>query len=359
MKISLVPPKLGGSIVQKVVCTRPTRQGCFRLVKERKGEKEIINCTGHGGAGWTTLFGYIERAISLIEKKRPIRIVGAGCMGLTAAVELQRRGFSVAGITTKNLWDSASWRAAGYFALIKIEATAEEQKAAYEMGIETFQTFGRIVQGNHPYLSRECARFLPVYCSQKMVTGVEKLEEMDLLPPKRIVTLDFDGVQHPDFFETHTYFINTSLIMQELLEEVKKRGIVIDIAHLNSFNDVEEEVIMNCSGMGAKQLGPDLDMVGVRGHLLMINDLSDPSHRNYMIYTTVLQEEKEEYLYMFPKNFSVTADNPQGLVTTATLGGTFIPGVDELPLDEQNLLDAQEFEKIIARHERFFYGKRF
>lgn len=360
MLLKLKPPKISSkTICQKIVCTRPTKPGCFRLAQETIEGRDVISCTGHGGSGWTTLFGYIAEAIKRVPKDQPIRIVGSGCMGLTAAIELKRAGYLVSGITTKDLYDSASWRAAGYFALIKIEASKEEQLLAYEMGIKTFETFQQIERGRHPYLGKECVRFLPVYSNQKMTTGVEKLEEMGLIPPKKEVTLDFGGkAVHKNYFMYMTYFMNTSCLMLELLAEVKRLAIPITLKEIDSFQDVEEDVILNCTGMGSIKLAKDAQMHGVRGHLLMLNDPTNLSHTDYMIYTTVEQEGKEEYLYMFPKNLSVTPDCTEGLKTTATLGGTFLPDIDLLPEEVQRECDRKEFEKMLSRHKTFFYGEK-
>ena len=45
--------------------------------------KTIVNCYGHGGWGWTTLFGSVQYAIELFEKTNPskdipIRVIGWG-----------------------------------------------------------------------------------------------------------------------------------------------------------------------------------------------------------------------------------------------------------------------------------------
>lgn len=353
------------TLVQEVVCTRPTRAGCFKIELEQIGSKQVINCTGHGGAGWTTLFGFIKQALKQTPKGHPIHIVGSGCMGLTAAIELKRQGAIVAGITTMSLYDNASWKAAGYFALIKMEATPAEEAVAHEMGIDTFLTFRQIESGRHPYLSKKCARFLPVYSSPKMETGNEKLIQMGLIPPKKEVTLDFGaGVLHKDYEEFMTYFMSTSLIMRELLEEVKRLGIPIHVHKITSFEELGEEIIFNCSGMGGRELCKDAKMSGVRGHLIMLHD-PHPSHepgihpQDYMIYSTLMQEEKEEYLYMFPKDFFVTPLFPEGASSTVALGGTFLPNVDQLSQEEQEQLDCREFKKMLDRHSLFFHGKPF
>jgi hypothetical protein len=113
--VNLTPPAISkDTIAQEIVCTRPMRDGCFNIsvepISSKFESKKIINCYGHGGSGWTTLFGSVKKAIELFENENPqkdvpIRVIGSGCMGLTSAIELTRRGYNVAGIATKSLYD--------------------------------------------------------------------------------------------------------------------------------------------------------------------------------------------------------------------------------------------------------------
>src|SRR5271154_2014284 len=129
--IKLVPPIISpDTISEQIVCTRPMRDGKFNISLEKQSGKMIVNCYGHGGSGWTTLFGSVNKAIQLFQnthpnKNIPIRIIGAGCMGLTTAIELDRLGYCVVGISAKSLYDTPSWRAAGYFALVSVKTSPE------------------------------------------------------------------------------------------------------------------------------------------------------------------------------------------------------------------------------------------
>src|SRR5690242_19684906 len=120
-KVELVTPPVlkEASIDQRFACTRPMREGKFNISAEEVNGKAVIHCYGHGGSGCTTLFGSVERSIELYEKefgkrpKTPIRVIGSGIIGLTTAIELTRRGYEVAGITAKELYDLPSWKNAG------------------------------------------------------------------------------------------------------------------------------------------------------------------------------------------------------------------------------------------------------
>ena len=111
---------------------------------EEFGNKTIVHCYGHGGSGWTTLFGSVKKAMSFhtpAPHKAPVRIIGAGCIGLAMAIELSMLGYPIAGITAKSLYDTPSWVAAGYFALVSVKTSKEKQKELDEIELETFHTY--------------------------------------------------------------------------------------------------------------------------------------------------------------------------------------------------------------------------
>ena len=211
-----------------------------------------------------------------------------------------------------------------------------------------------------PYITSECVRFLPVYCSEETDSGVEDLEAKGLIPPKESVTLDFgNGVVHPHFVKYMTYFMDTTGIMIQMREKIAQLGIPIEIKELKSLSELPESVVFNCSGLGAKELNKDDKMIAVRGHLLNLNEQSGTEHLNYMIYTKVKGKNgSDEYVYMFPKCLQVQGSHySEGKVVFGTLGGTFIPNADLMTQNELEQLDRAEFQNLIDRNLNFFWGK--
>lgn len=364
--IKLAPPHISSdTVLEEIVCTRPMREGKFNISLEHSEMKTIINCYGHGGSGWTTLFGSVNKAIQIFQstspnKATPIRIIGSGCMGLTAAIELNRLGYQVAGISTRDLYDSPSWRAAGYFALVSVKTSPEEQAELNAIGLNTFLSYQNIEKGIHPYITKEAVTFMPVFCSIDTEAGIEDLEARGMIPPREYVSLDFgNGVIHHDYVKYMTYFMNTTTIMRQLTQEALRLGIIIELQDIESFDDVAEEIIFNCSGLGGRKLNADENIIPVRGHLVTLNEASGSAHMDYMVYTKVKQDGKDEYIYMFPKNISVTPMNVHGIECVGVLGGTFIPHVDQLSASEQKKLDDLEFKRLLDRNSQFFQGHCF
>lgn len=363
--VKLVPPVINAeTILKKTFCIRPMRSDAFNISCVNRGEQWVVNCYGHGGSGWTTVFGSVARAIQLMEgadcKGKPIRIIGSGCMGLTAAIELSRLGYQVKGIYTKERHDICSWRAAGYFALVSLKTSPEEQEVLNEIGVQTFSVYQKIHEGKHPYLTSDTVRYLPVFCSQDTDAGVEGLEARGLIPPKEEVILDFGtGVLHDQYLKYFTYFMDTTKLMKQLTAEVENRQIQIELKDVLSFDEIEEAVIFNCSGLGGMELNSDEKMVPVRGHLVFLNAEAGSDHMDYMIYTKVIQEGREEYVYLFPKALTVSSVEKGGVSCRGALGGTFIQHAELLSQEELEKLDDREFQKLLDRNSIFFYGSSF
>lgn len=361
--VKLTPPLISQeTISEKITCDRPKREGLFTISLEERSPKTLIHCYGHGSIGWTALFGSVNKAIQLFvqtnpSKNTPIRIIGSGCMGLTAAIELKLHGYNVVGITTKSLYDMPSWKAGGNFAFGTSKYSPIVQQYVNDIILDTFLTYQKIDQGNHSYISADAVTFMPVYCSNDTEAGVEYLESIGVLPEKEDVTLDFsNNVIRPGFIKHMSYFMDVTSLMRQLMQEVKRLEIPIQIQEVQSFDEITETIIFNCSGFGAKQLNHDNNMIAVRGHLVTLNENAGTGYSDYMIYSKVKQQGHDAYIYLFPKSVSVTSEHPEGTACNGILGGTFMPGIYELDPIEQRKVDEREFELLLNRHYEFFYG---
>ncbi len=101
------------------VCLRPFRAAGPRIESERIGDKLIVHNYGHGGSGWSLSWGSGEIAIAQALAGRDpslldAAVIGAGALGLTSAILLQRAGCRSVTIYAKDHpSDTRSFKATG------------------------------------------------------------------------------------------------------------------------------------------------------------------------------------------------------------------------------------------------------
>src|SRR5581483_1579996 len=140
--------------------------------------------------------------------------------------------------------------------------------------------------------------------------------------------------------EYQTIFINSSTIMAELQRNIIELKISIKKAEINSWDEVSDSIIFNCSGMSAKKLTGDNRIVPVQGHLVTLKNQPNIEQLQYMINVRVTMfdlkgKPRDELIYFAPKNEGI-------------LGITFLRGVES---ENSNL---HEFDRLLQRSRDFF-----
>ncbi|HTM79713.1 FAD-dependent oxidoreductase [Asticcacaulis sp.] len=84
-------------VFRTTVCLRPFRAAGPRIEAETVGRKQVIHNYGHGGSGWSLSWGSADVAVGLAMQSSPrkVAVIGAGALGLTAAITAQRAGAEV------------------------------------------------------------------------------------------------------------------------------------------------------------------------------------------------------------------------------------------------------------------------
>jgi D-amino-acid oxidase len=96
--VNLALPRISlERIIRTTVGLRPHRDSGFVLKAEKFDEKTVIHNYGFGGAGMSLAWGCgsMVADIALEHSERRAAVLGCGSPGLTAARQLQRRGFEV------------------------------------------------------------------------------------------------------------------------------------------------------------------------------------------------------------------------------------------------------------------------
>jgi len=84
-------------VLRTTVGLRPHRKSGFVLRAEKLGDKLLVHNYGHAGAGMSIAWGcgVVASEFALQTDGRRAAVIGCGSPGLTAARQLQRRGFDV------------------------------------------------------------------------------------------------------------------------------------------------------------------------------------------------------------------------------------------------------------------------
>ena len=291
-------------VIRTTVGLRPHRPSGFVVKAEKFDAKTVVHNYGHGGAGislsWGT--GALAADLALEQSDRRAAVLGSGAVGLAAARQLQRRGFEVT-----------------------IYAMAVPPETTSNMAYATFSPTSRLVSG--PRTAAWEAQFDSAveiaYRQLQLLVGprygiswLDSYSTMEALPStesaeERVADgvvddpEDRDGDARLDFVsdtysaELPTYLrsdreilypgehpfqtpyasrrssmrIEPSIYLDALVGEFHLLGGRIVIRQFDTPRDlmsVSESVIVNCTGLGSRDLFSDEELIPVKGQLTFL-----------------------------------------------------------------------------------------
>lgn len=324
-------------VTRTTVGLRPYRAGGFVLREERRGDKTVVHNYGHGGSGMTLSWGtaLLARNFALRTQTRRAAVIGCGVNGLSTARVLQDAGFDVTIYarelppdTTSNR-SGAQWSPTSTFDPARIDAAFRAQFIqAANLSYQRYQTMLGERYGVRWIENYDCH---DEPASQEMNSSGVRLIS-DLYPEVKT----FGPGEHP--FPTRcatrllTMFIEPNRYLTALETDVLEHGGRIVVRSFVSAADMlclDEPLIMNCTGLGAKELTGDAQLEPIRGQLSVL------APQPAVDYITLHGGR-----YMFPRS--------DGIV----LGGTFEHGNANLAIDPV------EVTQIVGEHATFFNAMR-
>ena len=275
-------------LIREVVGLRPFRPEGFVVAAERFGEKLLVHNYGHGGGGITLSWGTASLAVDLARDflaapptrvRRPLKprrfaVLGCGVNGLSTARMLQRRfqdGPGTVTIYAKDLPpETTSNIAGGFWSPTSVfdpdSATAkfdEQFRLACRLSNRTFQTLVGPEYGVQWIETFELHRG-EVSLADELPGG------NDLYPQNEIHKDPEHYFGFPYVRQYSTMLIEPPVYLNALLRDFYIAGGKLVVKEFRSREEImrlPEQVIFNCTGLGARALFGDEQLTPVRGQL--------------------------------------------------------------------------------------------
>lgn len=321
-------------VIRTVVGLRPFRRSGFLVRADRFGEKTIVHNYGHGGCGVTLSWGTAHLAVDEAMKtgQREFAVLGCGAVGLATALLLQRRGLDVT-IYAKDLPPDTTSNIAGATFYPSFTAHPTERTSAFE---EQFERAARLSHRAFQNLlgPRYGVRWIEQYwLSDKPVEWHwDRQRIADLFPLTRRLGPGENPFDTPHAAIDATMIIEPPVYLNAILHDYRIAGgrvVPLEFSALEQVLALEEPVVINCTGLGAKALFGDDDLQPIKGQLTVL--LPQPEIDYVMA---------QNGLYMFPR------------IDGILLGGTFEGGVWDLAPNQEAA------RRVLAGHDRIFERMR-
>jgi glycine/D-amino acid oxidase-like deaminating enzyme len=266
-------------IIRTTVGLRPHRDKGFVLRADKLDDKLIVHNYGHGGAGMSLAWGtgLMAAEFALEHQDRRAAVIGCGSVGLTCARQLQRRGFDVtiyAAAVPPNVTSNMSL--AGFTpasGLVEPDQRTPEWDAQYRRAAEIAYRQLQLMIG-------------PLYG----VTWIDNFTLSDE-PPEQPSNSERPGLmaglqpsevllkpgEHP-FPAKYarwgpTIRIEPNIYLDALIRDFQLWGGRIVVRKFDTQRDLaalREPIIMNCTGLGARDLFGDKDLIPLKGQLTVL-----------------------------------------------------------------------------------------
>jgi glycine/D-amino acid oxidase-like deaminating enzyme len=264
-------------IIRATVGLRPHRPPGFVLRAEKLDAKTLIHNYGHGGSGMSLSWGTGQMAaeLALEQSARRAAVLGCGVVGLTTARQLQRRGFQVtiyaAAVppdTTSNMSLAGFTPTSG---LVSFDRRTPEWDTQFRRAVEIAYRQLQLLTG--PKYGISWINNYALSDTEPMGGGTNTL-----LPDSvRTGQVVYGPGQHPFSFkyaiERPDMRIEPSIYLDALVNDVIANGARIVIRRFSAPADLltlEEAVIVNCTGLGAKEIFKDPELMPLKGQLIVL-----------------------------------------------------------------------------------------
>ncbi|HIG62817.1 MAG TPA: FAD-binding oxidoreductase [Gammaproteobacteria bacterium] len=318
-------------VIRTVAGLRPFRSSGFRVEAESVDSRLLIHNYGHGGGGITLSWGtsHLAMEIAMQSQHRRCAVLGCGAVGLASARLMQDRGWDVT-IYAKDLPPETTSNIAG--GQWSPTSVYDDEFVTPEFSMQ----FEAAMRHSYRYFQNLVGQKYGVrWISNYRIKG-EGYEDdgftrshIDMYPQHQTLAAGEHPFAVPEVLHYNTMLIEPAVYLPAVMRDFHIAGGVIKVREFIDRADVltlEEPVIINCTGLGARDLFDDRDLFPIKGQLTFLLPQSEVN------YITLGRRG----LYMFPRSDGIL------------LGGTF-------ERDQWSLTpDPVETRRIVEGHRNFF-----
>jgi D-amino-acid oxidase len=335
-------------IIRTTIGLRPHRPSGFVLRAEKLDSKTLIHNFGHGGAGMSLSWGTASMAtdLALAHAERKAAVLGAGVVGLSTARELQRHGFDVTIYTATVPPDTTSNMSLAGFTptsgLVDTDKRTPEWDAQFRQAVQISYRRLQLLAGPKYGIS---------WIMNYTPTEIEALPTAPpgsaapggpLMPPgipnPRLVLQPGEHPFPTKFAIERTEMrIEPSIYLDALMDDFLLWGGKVVIRKFDTPRDIAalaENVIVNCTGLGAKAIFNDAELVPLKGQLTLL--MPQPEITYATSGTGVVLPPNSGFLHMMPRTDGIA------------LGGTSIRD------DWSTTVNEVERKRIVDAHIEMF-----
>jgi len=273
-------------VIRTTVGLRPHRDSGFVLRADKLDAKMLVHNYGHGGAGMSLAWGTgaIAADLALAQAERRAAVLGCGSPGLTAARQLQRRGFTVTIYAMSIPPDTTSnMSLAGYTpvsGLVSLDRRTPAWDAQFRQAAEISYRELQLLVGREYGVYWQDSYSATDDPNRQGGGGGGNEGTGDLLPDQLRTGDDREVLgpgEHPFpskyAIRRSNLRIEPNTYLDALVRDFLRFGGRIVIRKFDTPRDLmslTEPVIVNCTGLGSKALFGDEELIPVKGQLTVM-----------------------------------------------------------------------------------------
>jgi D-amino-acid oxidase len=268
-------------IIRTTIGLRPHRPSGFVLRADKLDGKTLIHNYGHGGSGMSLSWGTASMAtdLAMAHTERRAAVLGSGVVGLTSARELQRHGFdvtiyaaSVPPDTTSNMSLAGFTPTSG---LVDTDRRTPEWDAQFRQAVMIAYRRLQLLAGPK-YGVSWVQQYQPTDnppTTNAPAAGGNPLMPASIPNARTVLQPGEHPFDNKYAIERTEMRIEPSIYLDALMNDFLLWGGKVVIRKFDTPRDIaalSENVIINCTGLGAKAIFNDPELMPLKGMLVVL-----------------------------------------------------------------------------------------